>query len=290
MENSLIHIHPFTVPVGAEAPFSALHTSDNHISLADARNDARKIELARQRANLFTQNRPELLTECTEAIFAYAKEHHLPLLHTGDLIDFVSEANLDYVQSVTRDVDFFGAAGNHEFSLYVGEAWEDEAYKAQSFSHVQEAFPGDLHFQTRILNGVRFIAMDTNYYYITEELFALFRQATAAPMPTVLLTHTPLYSEDLYRQCTSGKPADAPPYLLGCPEPLLRSLNDHRYRQQKPDACTQAFLDYCNQLSCLKAILAGHLHESFVSHTDSGIPQYVVGAGYKADVNLYTFI
>ena len=289
MEESLINIHPFTVPVGAETPFSVLHTADNHISLADSRNDARKIELARQRQNAFTQNRPELLTKRTEAIFAYAKAQNLPLLHTGDLIDFVSEANLDYARTITRDVDFFGAVGNHEFSLYVGEAWEDEAYKAQSFSHVQTAFPGDLHFHTRIINGVRFIAMDTNYYYVTEELFSLFQQATATPMPTVLLTHTPLYSADLYRQYKRGKPDHMPPYLLGCPEHLLRSLNEHRYRQQKPDAVTLAFLEYCNQLPCLKAILAGHLHESIVSHTDSGIPQYVVGAGYQADVNLYTF-
>ena len=34
----------------------------------------------------------------------------------------------------------FMAAGNHEYSLYVGEAFEDEAYKIQSFALVQIRF------------------------------------------------------------------------------------------------------------------------------------------------------
>ena len=128
-------IREITIPVGALEPFSVLHTSDNHICLADERDNERKRKLAEERGMAISKGHPEQLTKKAEEIFAYAKEHQLPVFHTGDLIDFVSEANLDYARNLLKDADVFVAAGNHEFSQYVGEAWEDEAYKAQSFEH-----------------------------------------------------------------------------------------------------------------------------------------------------------
>ncbi|MBO7608640.1 MAG: hypothetical protein J6S96_00355, partial [Muribaculaceae bacterium] len=80
----------------------------------------------------------------------YAKEHDLMLLHTGDLIDFVSEANLDAAARHYLEGDWFVSSGNHEFSQYVGEAKEDEAYKQQSYQKVQEAYPNDLTFCSRV--------------------------------------------------------------------------------------------------------------------------------------------
>lgn len=277
------------IAVGADKPFRMFHMSDNHISLADNRNDLRKMELADARAKAFTGGYPERLTELAEELIGFARDNNLTILHTGDMTDFVSEANLDYVRHAFDGVNFFGAAGNHEFSLYVGEAWEDELYKAQSFERVLDAFPGNIWFQTMVVSGVKFIAVDNNYYYITEEQMALFRKETADDMPVILLLHNPLYSEDLYAKVTAGKKPEDPPYLFACPEPLLRSLNDHRYRQQKPDDLSLEFLNYCNSLPNLKAVLAGHLHKYYASQLDSGVPQYVAGAGYHGEAVLYTF-
>ena len=286
----IMKIREITIQVGAKEPFSVLHTSDNHLCLADERDNERKRKLAEDRVRCFTKEYPERLTEMTEEIFAYAKEHNLPILHTGDLIDFVSEANLDYTKKLMEGADVFAAAGNHEFSLYVGEAWEDEAYKAQSFEHVKAAFPGDFWFQTRMIGGVKFIALENGYYYVTEEQLRLFKEATAEDVPTVLMVHNPLYSEDTFRKYKEGRPASEPAYLFGCPEDLMWEWEEHRRLQQRPDEVTKEFMAYCENLPCLKAVLAGHMHEFIASTLDSGIPQYVVGAGYKSDVNLYTFV
>lgn len=285
-----MQITKITIPVGADTPFQMLHMSDNHLCLADARDNERKNALAVSRANAFTGGCPQKLLDHLTDLMHLAGTENLPILHTGDMIDFVSEANLDYTKNVFTGYDVFAAAGNHEFSQYVGEAWEDEAYKAQSFDHVKAAFPGNFWFQTRVVNGVKFAAVDNNYYYVTEEQLHLFRGAAADGMPLVLIMHNPLYSADMYRQVTAGKKPEDPPYLFGCPEPLLRTLNDHRYRQQKPDETTVAFLDLCNSLPNLKAVLAGHLHKYYESRLDSGVPQYVAGAGYHGEANLYTFI
>lgn len=291
-----MQITEIAIPVGADKPFRMLHMSDNHLCLADERDNERKNTLAKNRGRDFTGGHPERLLTHLADLMDFAKKENLPILHTGDMIDFVSEANLDYTKKTFAHADVFAAAGNHEFSQYVGEAWEDEAYKAQSFAHVKAAFPGDFWFQVRVWHGVKFIAVDNNYYYVTEEQLRLFREATADGMPTVLIVHNPLYSKELYEKVTAGKSDKEPPYLFGCPEPLLRTLDDHRYRQQKPDATTLAFLEYCNALPhCvgapnLKAVLSGHLHKPFASQLDSGVPQYVAGAGYAGEANLYTFL
>lgn len=278
------------IPVGATMPFRMLHMSDNHLCLADDRDDQRKNDLAHARGNSFTGGHPERLTEQVSEFMSFAAQEKIGILHTGDMIDYVSEANLDYTREAFANADVFVAAGNHEFSLYVGEAWEDEAYKQQSMAHVKAAFPGDFWFQTKVVNGVKFIALENGYYYITEEQFDLFKTATADGMPAVLLVHNPLYSKDLYEQVTAGKSPSEPPYLMGCPEPLLRTLDAYRYRQQVPNELTLAFMDYCNTLPNLKAVLSGHLHVPFSSQLDSGIPQYVAGAGYAGEANLYTFL
>ena len=283
-------IREIQIPVGATVPFKMLHTSDNHICLADERDNERKRELAAKRDAAFNAEEPGRLYRYLEEILDYAREHDLPVIHTGDFIDFVSYANLDYARKALEGLDVFMAAGNHEFSLYVGEAFEDEAYKAQSFDLVQSAFPGDFWFQTRLINGIRFVAIDNNYYYITEEQMRLFKEVAEQGEPIVLIMHNPFYSEDLYRQVMEGKPADAPPYLIGCPEELLRSLSEKRYIQQKPNALTLEFLDYCNHLPNLKAVIAGHLHAFYVSRLDSGVPQYVVDGSYHGEANVYEFV
>lgn len=283
-------IRQVTIHADAQTPFQMLHTSDNHICLADMRDDERKQELAVSRADMFTKGHLNKLTESVEEIVAYAKDHELTLLHTGDMIDFVSEANLDYARKVFEGIDLFMAAGNHEFSLYVGEAWEDEAYKAQSFEKVKNAFQGDFWFQTREVNGVKFVAVDNNYYYVTPKQLELFKEAASDGMPLVLVVHNPLYSEDTYNKVMEGKKETDPPYLFGCPENKLRSLEKYRYLQQKPDDTTQEFLQFCESLPNLKAVIAGHLHTYYETRLDNGVMQYIASSVGESDVILYTFL
>ncbi len=284
-------INEIKVNIGAEVPFQILHFSDNHLTFADSRDCERKISLSESRTRSF-MNKSNGMTpaEYLDEMLAYAKENNLTIVHTGDMIDFVSEANLKYVKNILNGYDYFMAAGNHEYSLFVGEAWEDEEYKHQSFDSVCAAFPGDIWYQVRMIGGVKFIAIDNNYYYITDEQFRRFREDTADGVPVVLAVHNPLYSPDTYDVVMSGRPKNVPPYLFGCPEPLLRQLEDYRYRQQKPDALTSAFVEFCENLPNLKCILAGHLHEYSESKLISGVPQYVAGAGYNGEANLYTFM
>ena len=284
-------INEIKINIGAEKPFQILHFSDNHLTFADSRDCERKISLGESRSRSFlNKSGCKTQAEHLDEMLAYAKENNLTIVHTGDMIDFVSKANLDYVKNVLEGHDYFMAAGNHEYSQFVGEAWEDENYKHQSFDAVCAAYPGDIWYQVRMIGGIKFIAIDNNYYYITEKQFRRFREDTADGVPVVLVVHNPIYSPDTYNVVMDGVSNTVPPYLFGCPELLLRELEDHRYRQQKPDDLTSAFVEFCEKLPNLKCILAGHLHKYSESKLISGVPQYVAGAGYNGEANLYTFI
>ncbi|MBR4856849.1 MAG: metallophosphoesterase, partial [Bacteroidaceae bacterium] len=126
-EMKKLSLRSVRIATGIEKPFSALHLSDSHLTFADTRDDERKWKLAAGRQRIFLRAEHYL----NEAI-TFANRHEIPILHTGDLIDFVSEANLDMVAAHFQQADWFVAAGNHEYSQYVGEALEDAAYRAAS--------------------------------------------------------------------------------------------------------------------------------------------------------------
>jgi hypothetical protein len=131
----------------------ALHFSDTHLCYADERENDRKRTLAANRVRYFGKGPASL-----DASLAYAKERGGLVLHTGDLIDFVSAKNLEAVKEKFSSADCILSAGNHEFSQYVGETKEDDAYKAQSYARVQQHFPNDLTFYSRTVSGVNFVA------------------------------------------------------------------------------------------------------------------------------------
>ena len=283
-------LEKFTLNVGAEKSFCAYHMSDNHICLADGRDDERKNELAKSRENSFCGSREKSTAQTAEELFSVIKKENALLIHTGDLIDFVSHKNLEFAKELFSGTDCIACAGNHEFSLYVGEAWEDEAYKALSADAVKANYPDGILFSVREINGVQFITLDNSYYYILPEIFKKTEAALACGKPSVIVVHTPFYSADTHKKIMQGKNEDEPPYLCGCPEALLQALSEHRYKQQRADETTLRFIELINTAPNLKAVIAGHLHEPLNSRLDSGIPQIAACGAFRDVMNYIEFI
>ena len=118
--------------IGAKRPFKIIHMSDTHITHADIRDGERKVKLAEERLPIFPY-----AEEMLAAADSLQKELGAPILYSGDLIDFVSLKNLERAKDFVDSHDLFMSAGNHEYSLYVGEAAEDAAYRNQSLAKVQ---------------------------------------------------------------------------------------------------------------------------------------------------------
>ncbi len=257
--------------IGAEKPFRFLHMSDTHFVLADARDDERKIKLAQAR-NQWYSGAPEV----TEEIEKYVRENNLMIAHTGDFIDFVSEANLDRLKRFTDENDVFFAAGNHEFSLYVGEAFEDAAYRNKSLKKVQACVKNDMRFASRKINGVNLIAIDNGYYLFEREQLDALKKEAEYGLPILLFMHTPIFDPDLYRIMGENNCLGEAAYMVATPEELMKGYSKYRYRQQKADEITLETVDYIKSQPLIRAIFCGHIHE-FVSETKltDGITQYI---------------
>lgn len=260
-----------TVKIGLETPVRVLHASDTHITRADLRDGLRKVELASERAGYFAE-----AEDCLKEMSRISKEMNIPIVYTGDLIDFVSVANLSAAKEFTDNNDCFFAAGNHEFSLYVGEAKEDAAYRNQSLEKVQACFMNDIRMSSRIIGGLNFIALDNGYYIFEPEHLAFIKEQVKKGLPIILMFHTPLYDRAFYDFAMADDPRSA--YLIGVPDELRECYPDPEIREiQKADDVTLEIMEYIANEPLIKAILTGHMHFDYESVYGENIPQLCTG-------------
>jgi 3',5'-cyclic AMP phosphodiesterase CpdA len=258
------------VKIGLDTPVRVLHFSDTHLTRADLRDDDRKVELADARYQCFPH-----AEEVLQFASANAKAMELPIVHTGDLCDFVSHANIEFARAFTDEHDVFMVAGNHEFSLYVGEAWEDEAYRNQSLAAVQSAHKNNIRMDFRVIGGVNFVALDNGYYLFDAEQLAFLKAQVQRGLPIVLMCHVPLYDPDLYDYELKRSPGCA--YLCGVPEEKMSHYDEYRFRQQKADEMTLETLRYIAEEPLVKAVLTGHLHMNYEASYADRMPQIFTG-------------
>lgn len=256
-----------TLNIGLESPFRIMHVSDTHLTDADMRDGERKVALARERRGIFP-HADEMLCEISKM----SREQGLPIIHTGDLIDFVSLANLDKVKKFTDEHDCFLAAGNHEFSQYVGEAWEDADYRNQTLSLVQGAFKNDIRMSSRVIGGVNFVALDNGYYLFDEDQLEFFKKEEEKGLSIVLAVHVPLYDEEHFK-IIMEKSATAG--MVGVPAPLMQGYPPYRYKQQKADEITLETVERIKLSPLVKVILTGHIHRNYEGLVGGRIPQII---------------
>ena len=271
-----------TVTIGLDKPVKLLHVTDTHLALADERDDERKHALAKR---LGDPDKEKYLKEH----LAYAEEHCDLLVHTGDLMDFVSHANVDYAREVVKNEKFFFIAGNHDYSQYVGEAWEDNAYRMNSYMQMGNGLGVPMFFNSRIVGDVNIVGVDNSYYLFQDWQLLRLQCEVAKGLPVVLAFHDPLFEQSLYDHHMRIASPDCT-YLVGCDEEHLLPYNEFRAVQQRPDAPTLRFIDYVKHEPAIRLILSGHLHFSFESNITEALPQFVTGGAYEGvarEVTIY---
>lgn len=292
---SLKTVRHLTIAVGATKPFKALHLSDTHLTRVDSRDNERKQALAASRQRVFPW-----AEHYFDAAIRYARERDLMILHTGDLQDFVSEANIEFIREQLGIGDWYASAGNHEYSQYVGEAKEDAAYKMQSYAKVQSAFPNDLTVASRVINGVNFVALDDVYYNVTAEQHEAMRREVAKGLPIVLMCHVPFYTPNHCQTILKGNGGIAG-YMTGAPLSITETYQQDASRpaseqwrnrtvQQRADKATLDFIAWLKEQPLLKAILCGHCHSFYEERFSPTAMQYTVEAGYKGGAYEIEFV
>lgn len=273
------------VKAGATTPFSMLHISDTHLTAAYGSESTNRQRLARHRTVTFGGRQEEALRDS----IAWARENADFILHTGDLVDFQSEANYDLARAAffkpgkdgapdRPGVNVF-AVGNHEYSpeMWLGaeKCTFDEAWRAKCAPSAAAGLErDDLSFGATVVNGVNFVAMDDVYGTVSADQAARFKAEAAKGLPIVLCMHVPFFTESIWIAHEvywrrRGKTFASSAF------PANGDL-----KRQQDDAVTQGFIAYLKGEPLLKAILAGHLHIDVQDRFSPTAMEYVVGGNF----------
>ena len=263
------HIH-----IGLKEPFSILHISDTHLSATYPTevDGADKMKSMERRTRTFGGRQEEALRDS----LAWAKDNVDYVLHTGDLIDWQSEANFDLVKKYYGDT-MFGSMGNHEFYTYLpGEkhTWQ-EPFKSRSWQLLKEKYPVDARFSAKVINGVNFVCLDDVFGTVQPDQVERFRAEAKKGLPIILCMHVPFHTPEIWRAsvkfwCRSRK------FRADSVAPNARG----DYQRQLDDPVTRDFIAYLKGEPLLKGILTGHLHITVQDRFSPTAMQYVVGGNF----------
>ena len=265
---NIVKVH---VDAGARSPFSVLHISDTHFTDAYPNEDKWKQQLKKARTQTFGGRQEEALRDS----IAWAKDNCDYLLHTGDLVDWLSQKNLDMVKKYFGE-NMFGAVGNHEYSPYM---WLDREANANTDradirAELSKYFPFDVTLASQEVNGVNFVSIDDSNGRVTKEQAERFRGEVAKGLPIVLIKHVPFYTDYIWRQSakfwkygSKFRSAAAPDFTGDA-------------AAQRNDPTTRDFIAYLKTVPLLKAVLAGHLHITVQDRFSPTAMEYVVGGNF----------
>lgn len=262
-----------TVEIGLENPFSVLHISDTHLTAAYSHENDKKQQLQSNRTTTFGGRQEEALRDT----LAWAKQHVDYVVHTGDLIDWQSEANFDLVKKYFGE-GVIGSMGNHEFStdMWLSEPKEEksEAYKDNTRNVLQNVYPFNISLSSQVVRGVNFVTLDDVYGYVTEAQVERFREEVAKGLPIVLCMHVPFFTDNLWRAAVRFWTDKGQLTYRDVPKP------SGDYKRQLEDPVTRDFIQYLRSEPLLRCILAGHEHITVEDQFSPTCREYVVAGNF----------
>ncbi len=280
--------------VGAKKPFEMLHISDSHLVTLGSDDVAKadKADLDYFRKRLKEFGHPENVIRFAAAL-SYAKAKKLPILHTGDLLDFVTDGGLAQVRRDMAGMDWFYAIGNHEYSGSAKPSPKREWLKPAR-GRMEKTFPNAIACASRVVNGVNFVAIDNVGMSadVFDAQFAAIKREFAKGLPTVLAYHIPFYTQDLaeysvneiqttpnhWARNSVKTVADLHSgWLAACPGKGDRPIN-------------KALVEWLPKQKNLKALLCGHKHFEYQTQFCENVTQYVCGATFKGNAYHFRFV
>lgn len=270
-----------TVNIGLDKPVRVLHITDTHLPLCEKDDESQFIEAAARRGA------PAPILESLDKQLAYARENCNLLLHTGDLIDFASNANVAFLREFLKQKNVLFIAGNHEYWRSDG-GFEDMEYRMQSLTRMGD-MGSDLMFTSRMVGGVNFVGIDDAYHQVEAWQTERLKTEVKKGAPVVLFMHAPLFEQSLYERSIAYW-RDGTAYLVGCDEAHTSGYSEYGVKTQCPIDATRDFAAYVNSEKGIKAVLAGHVHFNFESRLPGGTMQYVTGCSKNHTTREITFI
>lgn len=279
--------------IGLKKPISFLHITDTHI-MRDSQKD-------NGRAAMFKTTDEQIEDYFLQAL-AYAKENNLPIIHTGDLIDYITNENLEFLDEHFSKMDYLFAPGSHEYVHLVPgseeyKAWreagfcEDDEYRAKQIKVVAPHFKNNLYFDSKMIGEVNFVILDNSYANITVGQLEALKAEVAKGHPVVLGMHNPIDNEDMYKlEWTNPNERLCAPKEKQLEYAIKRNLANPESRVRYFDDATYKAVEYIKNEPLIKLVLCGHLHGSFESRLSDGTVQVMTHSTIAGVVREITLI
>ena len=273
--------------VGAKKPFELLHISDSHLVLLDsadlARSDKKDLDYFRTRLKVFGHPKN---VEMFAAALAYAKAKELPILHTGDLLDFVTGCGLAQTRRDMAGRRWLYAIGNHEYSGS-GKPGPKREWLKGARERMEKTFPNAITCASKVVNGVNIVTFDNvgMSHDVFDAQFAAIKAEFAKGLPTVLAYHIPFYTQELAEHSVNMVQTTPNHWARN----ILKSVSD--LHSGWLAACpgkgdlkiNKALVEWLPKQKNLKALLCGHKHFEYRTQFCENVTQYICGATFKGN-------
>ena len=261
---------------GLEKPLRVLHITDLHLNLHDER-DEEHVARLEGRHKTFLEHR---FVDQLRALIAEFPEIQPDLVAlTGDIIHFPSAKNIDVIRDELHaaGVPWYFLPGNHDYLWpYLsggGHADNQEELRAEWLDTLRPLTDGENPMmRSRVVNGLRFVALDNSIYLITPEQHQFFKDEAAKGEPVVLLVHIPLYAPALREVAVQYWK----PHSLLVGDTYWTAEERRGWGAPLADTPeTLAFVETVKSTPNLVAVLAGHVHFAHAEQIGPNAYQYV---------------
>jgi hypothetical protein len=280
-----------TLNFGLEKPVRFLHLTDTHI--------VRDREKENGRAAVFGTT-DEQIEHYFFMALKYARENNLPIVHTGDLVDYITNANLDFLDKHLTDVDYILAPGSHDFCHLIPGAkeyheWkalgfsEDEAYKSNQIKKLAPYIKNNMCFSSKIIGGVNVVAIDNSYLDISEGQLDALKAEVAKGYPVIIAMHIPIHTKVfdelnlMPRENLCSSADEQKEYAIKNNRPDLAE-NIRIYSDS-----TWNTIEYIKSEPIIKLVLAGHRHHNVEATLGTNKHQIVTHAncqGFAREITI----
>ena len=200
-----------------------------------------------------------------EKMLADAKKEKVDLLVlVGDIISFPTLANVEYVTGALKasGVDWMYVAGNHDWH-FEGDTGSDLEQRDRWIPRRLKPFypeGADPLMHSRVVKGVRFVAIDDSAYLIRREQVEFWKAEAAKGDPVALVMHVPMY--------VPGWGV----FTCGCPDwgaakdPYWEIERREKWRAEGPTPESFEFREAVLSTPNLVGVFTGHFHVPMNAH------------------------
>ena len=281
-----------SLEVGAEKPFTALHFSDTHVSMMDAADllsgKAKELSLYEARNHgMFGRGGFPFAVQSLAATLAYAKRKGIPMLNTGDLFDFRSEANIACIARSFEGADVFSSLGNHEGHGLHSPGMNPQSAAAEDAlrARYEKAIGNPLVVASRVINGVNFVAFDNCEMsrFIRDRMVDMIKAELEKGLPTVLMCHMPPFSKKLYDDMMEMHRVRKASYFPKETNLTAYFMMGEDFQKSKAPKAFRRLFEYLAGRENLKAILCGHLHFEWQGTFNGKVPVVAAGRNFNGE-------